>query len=99
MMKHKTNDDGTISVALKVPVVHDKKTHGEIRIRATATVQDLEAMDVAKGDVGKSLHLIAELTGLPLAMLRKLSAVDYSAMSVVVADILGNEYPGTGETS
>jgi hypothetical protein len=80
-----------IVVKLKKPIDHAGETISEVSLRAEMTVSDLEHMDAAKGQVGKSVHLIAHLSGLSLSAVRKLDVQDYLAVDKTVQEIMGED--------
>jgi hypothetical protein len=96
--KRKRNEDGSFIVELEHPVEHAGKSIDRIVLRGEATVADLEAMDGAKGEIGKTINLVAELSGVSKLVIRKMRPSDYQVVAEVVADILGNELQGIGET-
>lgn len=94
----KKNGNGTTTVTLKRPVKLGDDLVTSLTLRDEATVADLEAMDRGKGEVGKTVFLIAELAGVPPALVRRLSTADYAIVAGVMSDALGNVPGGTGET-
>lgn len=96
--KFRRNADGSVTVPLLKPVQHGERSVSEVTLRGEPTVADLEAMDKAKGEVEKSLYLIAELSGLSVGCLRKVKAMDFAAIGEALNDVLGNGSMETGET-
>lgn len=47
------------------------------------TAGDLESMDAAEGNVGKTILLIAALSDLPMAVCRRLDGEDFTALDGV----------------
>src|SRR5690348_5019301 len=92
-------ETGEVVVKLRFPVEHGGKQTRDVRLRGEAVVSDLEAMDKGSGQVQKIVYLAAELSGLSLAVVRKLRSVDFGEVSAAVDDILGKEPPRTGESS
>lgn len=93
------NDDGSVTVFLRYPVVHHDKEITQLTLRSMVTVADLESMDNAKGEVKKTIALISELSGVSVAAIRKLASIDYAEIQGVVSEIMGKEPGGIGKTS
>jgi hypothetical protein len=93
-MDYVTRDEerGVVTVRLQYPVEHNKEQITAVALRAAVTVQDLEVMDEAKGEVAKSLRLVCELSTSPLSMTaaRKIRSADYARIAAVLGDLLGN---------
>ncbi len=88
----KVSDDGkTVTVKLRFPFDWAKETIGTIQIRTVITAADLEEMDHGKGEVGKSLHLLSQVSGHSLTALRRLRAVDWNECQKVTAYLMGKE--------
>lgn len=69
------NEDGSYTYVLQYPVEFKKELLTEIRLRRP-TGADMEAMDLAEGAQGKSLRLLASISRLPLATVKKFDASD-----------------------
>ena len=52
------------------------------------TMGDMEATDLAEGDVGKSIHLIARLSGLSAGVIRKMRPGDFGKCSAFLAPFM-----------
>jgi hypothetical protein len=106
------NGNGTVTITLRHPVSFDGKTFEKITMRQVAMVPDLEAMDKGEGDVGKTKHLISELSsvdgpGFPVAAFGRMHASDYMVLAAEASKSLddegdeqmGNESRQTGASS
>lgn len=74
--------DESIIVELQHPVDVAGVSVTKLTLRAP-TGQDLEDMDKAEGQIGKSFRLVASLAGIPLKTVRQMQGVD--AMACVKA--------------
>ncbi len=95
--KKTDNGDGTVTVTLKYPFESGKKNVTEVTIRTECTVADLEAMDAGKGDVDKTVRLIAELSevsasqpGLSASTIRKMRSSDYLILSKIASSAISS---------
>lgn len=90
MSEERGADEGGLVHQLGTPVTDAKgREVREVRLRTDVTVGDLEAMDGAKGEIGKSVLLIAELSGLAPSVIRKLKPDDFAALDKLLAAVLG----------
>lgn len=97
-----SEEEGIVVVKLQHPVEHGKNTYTEIRLRTDVTVEDLEAMDSAKGGIAKTIRLICAMAdgGLAREVVRKMKPVDYFELAKAANGILGDPLSGEdGETS
>ena len=53
-----------------------------------ATIGQLGVMDEADGDISKTIHAIAGLTGIPVGSAKKISLKDMKAINLVLADFI-----------
>ena len=91
--------DEPIVYQLKTPIVVTKKGGGEaLRVEQlelrTPKAKDLRALDRESGEVGKSLALIAALSGQPPFVLDEMSVEDFQA----VGELVGAFFPDGQET-
>jgi len=70
----------------------------ELEIRTEVTAGDLMAADEAKGDVGKSIHIIASLASVPPSAIKAMSARDFQRLNAKIEPFL-SDGPSNGETS
>lgn len=91
--------DGSVLVRLRKPVTSGRETLKEVLLRGEATVADLEVIDDGKGEIGKMVLLLAELSGLGTAVIRRLLPRDYVTLSSVAEIIMGNDPSITGGSS
>jgi hypothetical protein len=95
----KYHDDGSATIELDYKVVRGK---GDALMELTVkrpTMGDMEASDRAEGSVGKSILIIAAVTGEPSAVIRRLDASDFERLSAVVEGYGGGNVQETGEES
>lgn len=93
------NEDGSYTFRLTRPVMKGEQKIEEVRIRE-ATAGDLEAMDEAKGSVGKTIILVSQITDLPRAVVRRFHGADYAYLDELTLVLLGKaELRRTGATS
>ena len=100
--KWKTNGDGSVTITLAYPIQLKDKIVDSVTLRGEVTVEDLEVMDKGKGEVAKSIYMIAELSGLSPGVIRKMKSADFGAVADALAHVMGdegNDPPKTGETS
>ncbi len=97
----KYSDDGkSATIELDVAVSRGPKDPElmEVTVRRP-TVGDLEAADLAKGNVGGSVLVVASITGLPAKVIRGMDADDFKRVSGVVEGFGGGNDPATGAES
>lgn len=93
-------------VKLKYPITYTadrfdgggERTVEELRIPSRIKVKHLRAMDKSQGEVGKSLALIAAVTGLPKAAIDEMDAEDLAAATDALSAPLSGR-PETGAKS
>lgn len=78
------------TITLKHPVEFDGRTIKEITLRRPK-VRDLERMDKVKGELAKSVTLIADLAEITPDNVRDLDAEDFKRVSEVIGDFLGED--------
>jgi hypothetical protein len=84
------------TLTLTTPVIVQGKTYTELTFRK-AKGRDLKVLDRHKGAVAGSLALGALLAGVPPEAVDEMDAQDVSAMSKIVATLMGNEESASGE--
>ena len=85
------NEDGSTTILLRYPIERkDGSSLSEITLKP-ATVGDLEASDAAKGDVQKTVMIVASLSSVPVALIRKISMRDFRNISQQLEKELGEE--------
>lgn len=91
------NGDGTITYDLKHPLqpalTSSKLDPKSIKLR-DVYVSDVEAMEDGKTELGRTMVLIAQLSGWDIVDVRRLRFADYTAIAGVVAARMGKEDPG-----
>lgn len=97
----KYNDDRTVTVSLKCPVVYGQQTVDQVTLRTSCLVEDLEAMEAGDSGHESSRILLAALSvlpgstpgtvkeGKPATFFRKCESVDYFLLSRVATKIIG----------
>lgn len=68
--------------------VLDELSVSEMTIRSDVRARDLQAMDDATGEVGKTLALIAKLSGLTKRQVDELGVADFAAIGEIVAGFM-----------
>lgn len=92
------NDDGTATVPLKYPVRNGKDEITAIDL-ARPTVTDLEAGDNFKGEAAKVRAMIASVSSLPGAVIKRVDLFDLNKISEVLEEMTTGKPPATGEES
>jgi len=82
----------TKPIGVEGAVVH------ELEIREEVTAGDLMAADEAKGEVGKSIHIIAALANVPPSSIKAMSAGDFARLNKLIEPFLSGG-PNNGGTS
>jgi hypothetical protein len=83
-----TNDDGSTTVTLSKPITGPTgETVTAITLRRPKA-KDMRAMDNAKGEIGKSLALAGQLSGIPAPLLDNLDGSDFIELSEAVQGFL-----------
>jgi len=98
--KIKYIEDGAViqldePITYKASKLDEEKTVSEIELTTRIKGKHLKAMDQAEGEVGKSLALIAKLSGLPRFAADELSGRDFAAAMEVIEPFLPGS-PTTG---
>jgi hypothetical protein len=86
------NDDGTVTVLLKYPVVLKKGTVDEVTIKRPKG-KNLTVMDDETGAVSGSLLLVAGLTGQPMKVAKELDAYDLTQINLVIEEMMSGNSP------
>jgi hypothetical protein len=99
----KYSDDGrsaTVELDQAVPTGKDGKGEPvmEVTVRKPS-IGDMEAGDKSDGNVGSSVLIMASVTGLPAATIRKMDFDDFQRLSNVVESFGGGKGQRTGGTS
>jgi len=89
-----TNEDGTITITLSAPIAGPEGQITALNLRRPKA-KDFRAMDLAKGEIGKSLALAQQLSGVPAPMLDNLDGSDFIELSEAVSGFL-KPSPATG---
>lgn len=87
------NDDGSTTILLQHPVPYknkDKEPLSEVTLKIPL-VGDVEAGDAAKGDVGKTVLMVASLSGEPKAMIRRIHMTDFNRINTCLVKYLGGD--------
>jgi hypothetical protein len=93
------NEDGTATVLFDVPVQTEKGEVAEATARAP-TVGQIEAADRRGGnDMAQSIFLLAECTGLPMTVIRKMALRDYNRVQNAIGALTAGKSPAIGGTS
>lgn len=82
------------TVKLSTPVEFKDKTYAELTFRE-ATVADLMAGDNVKGELGKTMAVLASISDIPLPAFMKIKAKDLAAIMTATAELLGNDTSDT----
>lgn len=89
------NSDGTTSILLERPVKCGVNEIEKVNFihKDSVTVAHLEALDRAKGDVGASVMMVAELSDVSIGTVRKLRVPcgDMNRVLEFAGELLGNE--------
>jgi hypothetical protein len=85
------NEDGTTTVTLRRPITHRDKEIETVKFPVEATVAHLEASDKGKGDIEKSIHMIAAMIDVPVNAIRKMNAQDFNRLATVVNGLVGKD--------
>jgi len=87
-MSTTTNEDGSITITLSAAIVGPTgQPLAELSLRRPKA-KDFRAMDNAKGEIGKSLALAAQLSGIPAPLLDNLDGSDFIELSEAVQGFL-----------
>lgn len=86
-MATKTNDDRSITITLSDPIAGPDGQITELKLRRPKA-KDFRVMDNAKGEIGKSLALAQQLSGIPAPMLDNLDGSDFIELSEAVQGFL-----------
>jgi hypothetical protein len=92
------NDDESWSMELTKPLELISGELTNLRFKPEMTVADLEEGDKAKGDVAQGARLIASMTNVSFANIRKLRVADFKLAGMIVAKLSGKG-DETGGTS
>ena len=92
------NEDGSVTLKLRKPLPLAKGEEvAELRL-PRPTAAHLEAMDDAKGEVGKAVRLISSLASIPASAVRRMDGADFLQAQEIANHFLGKSL-STGETS
>lgn len=80
---------------LKTPVTHNGTTYSDLTFRKPKT-GDLMVLDNFKGETSKMVALLASISDTPMPAFKEISFEDFTAISEVVAPMLGESKPSTG---
>jgi len=83
---------------LKTPVTHNAKTYSELTFRKPKT-GDMMVLDNFKGETSKMVALLAAISDTPIQAFKEIELDDFTAISEVVAPLLGEPAPSTGDGS
>jgi len=89
----RNEDDGSTTILFQYPVVLREKGKDpitEITLKRPV-VGDIEVSDAAKGEVKQTIMIIASLSGLPAAVIRRIDMEDFKRISDFLAETLGGE--------
>lgn len=88
-----------LTIKLSEPVEHNGMTYSELSFRKAKT-GDLVAADAVKGEVAKSLAILACMADVSLPVMKELGLADFANISEQVAPLMG-EFPKAtaGQTS
>jgi hypothetical protein len=89
------NDDGSVTVILPKPIITQNGEVTEIHVRKPKAI-DLLAMDKGVGEIGKTMALAQQLTGIHMPLIKAMEAPDFLAISRVIQGFLAPS-PETGE--
>ena len=79
---------------LNTPVTFNNVTYRELTFRKPRT-GDMMAMDLVKGEVSKTVALMATIADVPLPAFKLIELDDFTALSEVVAPLLGESKAST----
>ena len=79
-----------VTVKLSKPVEHNGETYEELTFRE-ATVGDIMVGDSFKGEVSKTVAILASISEVPLPAFKKISARDMAAIMTKAGELLGND--------
>lgn len=82
------------SYTLQTPVTFNGTTYRELTFRKPRT-GDMMVMDMVKGEVSKTVALMATIADVPLPAFKLIELDDFTALSEVVAPLLGESKPST----
>jgi hypothetical protein len=86
----KVQEDGSTVVTLEYPFDAKDGQVTEVKLRRP-TVADLESADRTAGDLAKSISIIASVSGLSVASIKKMDAADFGKLSKVVEGYVGGK--------
>jgi hypothetical protein len=86
-----------VTIRFKGPAGEREETITEVQLRRPKG-KDIRAMDRAEGDIGKTMALLARVSGLEPSVLDEMDGADVVALLELVAGFLPNGQP-TGEGS
>lgn len=84
--------------SLKTPVEHNGKTYKDLTFRKPKT-GDMMVLDNFKGETSKMVALLATISDVPLPAFKEIELDDFTAISEVIAPLLGEASPSTGAGS
>lgn len=89
----------TVTHTLKTPVTHNSTTYTELTFRKPRT-GDLVLTDEFKGEIAKTLALLASISEIPLQAFKLIELDDFQEIQLKIAPLLGNSLAATtGSTS
>lgn len=84
-----------VSYSLRTPVEHGGKTFKELSFRKPKT-GDLMVLDNFKGEMSKTIALLATISDVPLPAFKEVEMEDLNAIIEATAGLLGNGQATTG---
>jgi Phage tail assembly chaperone proteins, E, or 41 or 14 len=87
-MTTKTNEDGSTTITLSAPIAGPTGEPLTALTLRRPKAKDFRAMDNAKGEIGKSLALAGQLSGIPAPLLDNLDGSDFIELSEAVQGFL-----------
>lgn len=79
-----------VKVKLSKPVEHNGTTYEDLTFRE-ATVGDFMVGDQFKGEVSKTVAILASISEVPLPAFKQISAKDMAAIMTKANELLGND--------
>ena len=84
-----------VSYTLRTPVDHNGKTYSALTFRKPKT-GDLMVLDNFKGEMSKTIALLATISDVPLPAFKEIEMEDLNAIIEKTAGLLGNGQATTG---